>query len=344
MIGHKVRMRGKQRLRAILSPKTLITTILGVIVLATLLSFSDIGKVWHIIEGFPPLIVPALFALVVVREILRSTEWRIFLNAIGIHASRREAFLTLAGGDAAQVIPGGLYFQDLLVSRELGASVTQPLAATTVMVWLEVTMAMLALGIFGLPSIPELRPIMAFCGAGSVITLLAVPVRLLERVRTVLCRWEARLGTIGRKLVDELDDFIGAFEGLAQRKVMLSGLVLCATYMMLTNLGFYLVCAGLGLPGIGPAQATAVYSLVLAVVIINPLPSDLGVSELSGVGGFLAFHVNPSDGLAAMLTFRILLLLSEEVVAGAAFLLFRRETLRLFRSGPATDMAKDLKK
>jgi|GEM_PF-5684787 uncharacterized protein (TIRG00374 family) len=341
MIGHKVRARGRQRLQAILSPRTLITTILGIIVLATLLSLSDITRVWHIIEGFPPLVIPALFALVLVREMLRSSEWRVFLNAIGIHASRREAFLTLAGGDAAQVIPGGLYFQDLLVSRELGTGVGQPLAATTLMVWMEVTMAMLALGLFGLPGIPELRPIMAICGLGSVVTLLTVPGKLVYSVRMMVCHWQKHLGHLGHKLLQELDNFIRAFSGLTHWKVIVSGLVLCAAYMTLTTFGFYLVCVSLGLPGIGIAQATAVYSLVLAVVIINPLPSDLGVSELSGVGGFLAFHVNPADGLAAMLTFRILLLLSEELVAGAAFLLFREETLRLFRNSGAADVVQD---
>jgi len=72
---------------------------------------------------------------------------------------------------------------------------------------------------------------------------------------------------------------------------------------------------------------------VLAVVDVNPLPSDLGVSELSGVGGFLAFHVSAAAGLAAMLTFRILLLVGEELVAAAAFLILRKETRRLFERG-----------
>src|SRR5215469_8634314 len=114
MLGQKVRARGKDRLHALLNPKVLIGTILGAIVLATLLSLSDIQTVWQIIQGFPLLFIPLLFAMIIGREMLRSGQWRIFLNAIGIHATRREAFLTLAGGDAAQILPAGLYFQDLL--------------------------------------------------------------------------------------------------------------------------------------------------------------------------------------------------------------------------------------
>jgi len=330
MLSYKTRKRGLHRLRSIFSPKVLIATILGAVILATVLSLSDISAVWHIMEGFPPHVIPILFALVVGREILRSIQWRIFLNAIGIHASRREAFLTLAGGDAAQILPAGLFFQDLLVSRELNTSVSEPLAATTLMIWMEVTVAMLALAILGLPGIPALQPIMAFCGIGSLVVLLLAHTHALNLVLNLVRRFEGKFRR-GRKLVQGLESFVGSFAPLSHPKVLLSGLVLCAAYMTLTIYGFYLVCVYLNIPGIGVPEAAAIYSLVLAIVDVNPLPSDLGVSELSGVGGFLAFHVPASAGLAAMLTFRITLLLSEELVAVGAFLIFHEETKRLFR-------------
>jgi uncharacterized membrane protein YbhN (UPF0104 family) len=337
MFSCKSRTRGKQRLRALLNPKVLVVVVLGAVVIATLLTFSNAGQVWRIIEGFPLILIPILFALVVGRELFRSGEWRVFLSAIGIHASRRQAFLSLTAGDAAQVVPGGLYFQDLLISRELQASPSAALAATTAMIWMEVCVSMLTLALLGLPGIPVLRPLMAVGGVGALLALMVAHTRLLNWVRSLLCRWEHRLGNLGRKVIDILDSYLGAFAGLSDPRVLLSGLALCASYMALTYFGFYLVCAGLHLPGIGPAQAAAVYSLVLVIVIINPLPSDIGVSELSGVGGFLAFHVPAAAGLAAMLTFRILLLIGEEVVGGMAFLLFREEVRALLRPKVAVD-------
>ncbi len=330
MLSYKTRKRGLHRLRSILSPKVLIATVVGAVILATLLSLSDISTVWHIMEGFPPHVIPILFALVVGREILRSIQWRIFLNAIGIHASRREAFLTLSGGDAAQILPGGLFFQDLLISRELNTGISEPLAATTLMIWMEVTISMLALGILGLPGIPELQPVMAFCGVGSLAVLLLAHTRALNLVLNLVRRFEGRFKR-GRKLVEGLERFVSSFAPLSHPKVLLSGVVLCAAYMTLTIYGFYLVCANLHIPGIGVPEAAAIYSLVLAIVDVNPLPSDLGVSELSGVGGFLAFHVPAAQGLAAMLTFRIILLIGEELVAAGAFLIFHEETKRLFQ-------------
>ena len=330
VIGQKVRARGKDRFRALLNPKVLIGTVLGVILLALLLSVSDITTVWHIIQGFPVLIVPGVFALFVGRELFRSMQWRLFLNAIGIHATRREALFTLAGGDAAQILPGGLFFQDVLVSRELQAPVSAPLAATTLTIWLEITLAMLGLGALGLPGIPALRPIMAFCGLGSLLVLFLAHTRVLRGIRNLLGRLEPHLGRVGQKLVAGMETFMASFAGLSPPSVLLSGLVLCALYMALTIFGFYLICLGLKLPGIGVAQVTAIYALLIAVIDINPLPSDLGVSELSGVGGFLAFQVVAAAGLAAMLTFRILQLVAEELIAAVVFLFFRPERQRLF--------------
>src|SRR5262249_5706062 len=78
-------------------------------------------------------------------------------------------FLTLAEGDAAQILPGGLYFQDLLISRELETGLGAPLGATTLTIWMEVTVSMLALALLGLPGIPLLRPVMALRGVGSLV-------------------------------------------------------------------------------------------------------------------------------------------------------------------------------
>jgi uncharacterized membrane protein YbhN (UPF0104 family) len=335
MLSYKTRKRGKRRLQSLFNFRTLIATILGVIVLATLLSFSDIQQVWHIMEGFPIYAIGVLFGLVIGRELLRVVQWHIFLNAVGIHATRREAFLSLAGGDAAQILPGGLYFQDLLISRGLHVGISEPLAATTLIIWLEITICMLALALFGLPGIPALRPVMAVCGLGSLAVLFLAHTSALNPVLNLVRRLQnkgsERQRNLFGKLLVGLEHFIGSFGTLSHPKVLLTGLALCVSYMTLTYYGFYLVCLYLGLDTIGPAQATAIYSLVLAVGDINPSPSDLGISELTGVGGFLAFHVSASAGLAVMLTFRILLLLSEELVAAFAFLAFREETKRLFR-------------
>jgi uncharacterized protein (TIRG00374 family) len=339
MFGNKVRERGWKRVRTLLKPKVLIPTIVGAIALAALLSLSDVRKVWHIIEGYNVVLIPALFALFVVREFLRTVVWRYFLRAIGIKASNPQAALTLTGGDAAQVLPAGIYVQDLLVSQDLETKVSEPLAVTTLMIWMELSLSMITLAIVGLPAVPWFRWIMVVCGIGSLVIMLVGRTKLLHWVEGRVRGWQERLGDradnwkgrIGQKLVDGLGTFIETFEPLSQPKVLATGLAITGVYMFVTMYAFYLVNLGLGISQIGLGPSAAIYALILMITNGNPLPTDLGVSELSGIGGFLAFGVNRETGLAAMLTFRMASVLFEELIAAVVFLTFRDEVKKILR-------------
>jgi hypothetical protein len=191
MVSYKRHARGKQRfrVRALFKPKMVIGVLIGLILLAVLLTFSNADQVVQDIARFPPLLLPLILALFVGRELFRSSEWRIFLNAIGLHASRRAAFLTLTGGDAASILPGGLYVQDVLVRRELHTGMSEPLAATSLMLWMELTVSMAFLAILGVPGAAWVRPAMAAGAVGSVLILLLGRTNVLVAVQ----RWNGRL-------------------------------------------------------------------------------------------------------------------------------------------------------
>ncbi|MDE3076790.1 MAG: flippase-like domain-containing protein, partial [Chloroflexota bacterium] len=116
--------------------------------------------------------------------------------------------------------------------------------------------------------------------------------------------------------------------------VILRGAAFTLAYLAFTVSAFWVIVQAYGLPLIGAIQALAIYSFVLAIIILNPLPSDLGISELSGVGIFLAFGVAPAAGLTVMLITRFSLLLSTDVLAAASLLIFRQE-LGHITLGPA---------
>lgn len=341
MVSGRGQIRGRQRLHALLTPKAIIGSMFGLIVLALLLFLSDARKVWELIEHFPPLLLPLIVALFVGREVFRSLQWDLFLHAIGIKATRRQAFLTLTGGDAAQVLPGGLYFQDVLAMRTFGVSFSQTLGATLLILWLEVTVCCLTLAILGLPDALLLRPVMALCGIGSVLMLLLLRSGISEQLQKRLHRWEGygrqrwpgRPGQLLSKLLGGMERVLGSLKRLARPKVLLLGLALGAVYITLTTFALYLICVGFGLSStITPGATAAIYSLSLVVVVLNPLPTDLGIAEGSGVGGLLLFGVSAADGLAIMLIFRVLLMVTEEGVAALAFLFSRKEVRHLFRS------------
>lgn len=342
MLSYKGHARGKQRLRALLNPKMVIGVIIGLILLAVLLTLSNAGEVFQIIGRFPPLLLPIILALFVGRELFRSIEWRVFLNAIGIHASRRQAFLTLTGGDAASILPGGLYFQDLLVKREFHTGISEPLAATTLMLWMELTVSMAFLAITGVPGAAWVRPAMAAGTAGSVLILLLGRTHILVVVQRQNRRlaehigqlWKGPVGRIGGKLLDGVDRFIGAYVPLAHLKVVISGVILCAAYIVLTILALYLIAINLD-ARINPWHTVAIYSIILLVIVIVPLPSDIGLGELGGVGAFLLFHVPAAVALAVLLVFRILMVLAEELVAAVGYLILHKDTLHIFRARKA---------
>ena len=96
-------------------------------------------------------------------------------------------------------------------------------------------------------------------------------------------------------------------------------------YLVFTVGAFYVTVRAYGLPNVGPLEATAIYSFVLALVILVPLPSDLGLSEGSGRAVFLAYGVPLAQGLTIMLISRFAVLLFTEALAGAALMLFRGE-------------------
>jgi uncharacterized protein (TIRG00374 family) len=341
MLSYKRQARGRRGLRALLSPKAIISAVIGLIVLALLLGFSDAREVFRIMRGFPPLLIPVIFALFVGREVFRFLQWGLFLNAIGIKATRKQAFLTLMGGDAAQVVPGGLYFQDVLAMREFDVSFSQVLGATLLIIWLETMVCFFALAILGLPGTPLLSPIMAVCGVGSLVAMLGLRSRVPERLQGWLHRreeaarqrWQGYPGQLICKLLGGIDEVVGSLRSLARPWVLFVGLVLSVAYITLTIFGFYLICVGLGLSAtISPGDVAAIYSLTLVAVVINPSPIDIGVAELAGVGSFLLFGAPAAAGLAAMLTLRVLMTMTEEVMAALAFLFSRKEVQRLFRS------------
>src|SRR5579864_8615787 len=101
-----------QRLR---SPRAIAGMVSGAIALALLLSFADIRKVGRAFQHFPPGLIPILFGLIAAREAVRVLEWHYLLGALGKRPLLKHSLLTLLGGDASQILPAGVYFQNYLL-------------------------------------------------------------------------------------------------------------------------------------------------------------------------------------------------------------------------------------
>ncbi len=320
-------------MRRLLNPRAIVGLVLGAIVLSLLLSLSDLRQVALAFQRFPPVLIPVLLGFIAAREAIRVIEWHYLLHALRFSPLWRHSLLALLGGDASQILPAGIYFQNYLLQQAEGTSFATSLAATLGMQLLEGAIALLVVGIVGVPGWSWARPAIVVVLAGYVAFLVLVS-------RRPVVEWLQRHSPEQRAakwIADRLSDFLEGIEGLMVPGVILRAGLLTAAYMAFTVAAFYVVVQAYGLPNIGPLQAAAIYCFVLALIIIIPLPSDLGLSEGGGVGIFLAYGVPLSQGLTIMLISRFASLLFTELLAGVAMLVFRREALHLTKHERPSD-------
>ena len=328
------RMRGlAAKLRVLLQPRAVVGLALSGILLGFVINWANVGMVGAALRRFPPILLPVLFGLAVAREAIRVREWRYLLGQLRLHPSWRHTLLAVLLGDGSQILPAGIYIQNWLLQRTEEADVGVSLAATLGMQLLEGAVALAALCVIGVPGWGWLRPAALVVAGGYVAFLLLVSrpavVRFIER-------HAVRAGLAGL-LLRELENFLQGLDRLLVWPVIGRACLLTVVYLAFTISAFWVIVQAYGLASIGPLQALAIYAFVLAIIIINPLPSDLGISELSGTGILLAFGVPVAEGLTVMLIARFSLLLSVDVLALGATALLRRSIRSTINPGDSAE-------
>jgi hypothetical protein len=104
--------------------------------------------------------------------------------------------------------------------------------------------------------------------------------------------------------------------------------------LLLASSALYVVVRGLGIDNVTWSQVVAVYLFSLAFGLIFPLPVDVGVAEISGVGAFLAIGVDKSVAVGAMLVMRAVSIGVGLVVALITILVLDEEFRASLRERP----------
>jgi uncharacterized membrane protein YbhN (UPF0104 family) len=110
--------------------------------------------------------------------------------------------------------------------------------------------------------------------------------------------------------------------------------VLGTIYLLRASSALYVVVRGLAIDTVTWSQVVAVYLFSLAFGLIFPLPVDVGVAEISGVGAFLAIGVDRSAAVGAMLVMRAVSIGVGLVVALIAILVLTDEFRAALRARP----------
>ena len=93
---------------------------------------------------------------------------------------------------------------------------------------------------------------------------------------------------------------------LLHPRVLAAQTALGAAYLVIAGTALFVTAHGIGQTGISYADALGIWFLTQAMAQILPIPIDIGVVEVSGVGALLAIGVEKNAAISIMLVNRVL--------------------------------------
>src|SRR5918911_242428 len=312
------------------SPRVVVPLVLGIGIIAVLRGYANVDRVLQAASAFQPHYILLILLLTLAYEALRAMQWLLFLRVLDHREAGRGGLMSFMGGEMAKALPGGQYFQTYLLRQAHGVPVARSAAATTIIIWLEVAICLVAVLILGVGPWTWARPAAAALLGGIALLVVVVKRRPLSSRLLMASRRRPRL----RAVWAWYNGFIGSADALLCLRALGPATVLSAAYIAIAALELWAIAAGLGLHGIGFTQALIVYAFALAAGLIIPVPIDLGLTELSGLAALMAFGVPRADALTVMLPQR---LLSSTLTAGislAGLAVLRRHVAAALQTRP----------
>lgn len=306
-------------MKKLLQPKVLLPVVLGVAILAALLSFGNISQVVAAMERFNRLSIVWIVLIFAAYTAVRGWQWLFLLNRLGMRTTRRGEIFAFLLSEATKSVPIGNYLQNYVLNRSEGADIGRTSAATTAMVLAEVAVSLTGIVVLGLGDwTPYLRGIIlvgvAAFGLGCWLFYKlhrksGPPQWVMEH------KWS-------KKAYEELKQLGEGAKDLLEWRTLAVVYVNTLVYSLMAGGALYFVAHGIGVD-IAYGPTLAVYFFGLAVSLIFPLPVDFGVSEISGTGAFLLVGVAKAAAVSIMLIFRVLSILSALLFAGIACIVMR---------------------
>ncbi|HKV85757.1 MAG TPA: lysylphosphatidylglycerol synthase transmembrane domain-containing protein [Ktedonobacterales bacterium] len=317
-------------MKRLLAPKVLIPTVLSVAIIVALLGFGDIHKVLRLMVSFPRIYLLWYLLLMVAYEAVRCLQWHLLLGALSVRIPLRTQIFAFLTGEIAKTVPVGNYFQNYLIQRSNGADFGLTSAATTFVVLIETAVCLVGVVIIGVGVWSGwLRPLIVI---GLLVTALIVWIVASLHKAGRAPQWMQRRKA-WRTVLQELRNFWTGAKQILHPRVLILASLLGALYLMIAGSALYLVTRGLGI-NLSIWGAWAVYFFSLAFSLIFPLPVDIGVLEVSGVGAFLAQGVGKPPAVGAMLINRVLSFGSSVAIALVGAAVLRDEARQAFRDRP----------
>jgi len=313
-----------------LRPKILLPVVLLAVLLGVLPLFGDVRTIAALIVAFRPVDLLLFLLLMIVYEAVRGVQWHVMLRALGIRAPLRAQIFSFLGGEVTKSLPVGNYFQNYLLRLSQGADFGLSSAATTLVIWIEALISLVGVAVLGIDGWDWLRPLIV---GGTLVFVFVAWLVYAFLSSTRAPRWMTeRSGT--RALLEGLGRFREGAAALLRPRILASVIALGAIYLVVAGFGLYVIARGLGIGGLTVGEALAVYFFSLAIGLIIPIPVDIGLTEVSGIGALIAVGVTRNGAVGVMLLNRVLSTLAALAIALIAATFMREEFRAVLRDRP----------
>lgn len=320
----------------VLRPSILIPVVLSIALVAALLAFGNVTTVVALMSNFHRGSLIAILILLLTYQGVQYLQWHGLLRALGIHVPQRAQIFAFLVGAATKILPIGNFFENYLLLRAGGTDFGLSSSATLLGVLIEVAVSLVGLVILGLDHWTWLRPLIL---VGLAIFLPCAWLAYRHHHAGTLPAWLSQHRLL-RLAMDELRQFRQGAAALLHPAVLLRAAVLGTVYLLLAGATLYVVVRGLGINGVSFGQVLAVYFFSLAFGLIFPLPVDIGVTEVSGVGALLEIGVDKSAAVSVMLIMRVFSVGVALLVGAAAMIAMPDEVRAVLREKTETPTSK----
>jgi uncharacterized membrane protein YbhN (UPF0104 family) len=253
----------------------------------------------------------------------RLLVWDRLLAQVGLDVPWRHVAVAFAVGEMTKSLPAGVYLQNYLLARlshlDQRALVRSTLA-TTALLGLESAFAVPVAVMLGVPGAPWARQTILGIVLAWIVVLLLTWWLVHDRTRTL----GPCLGAWRRRLVLLLAEFLAAGGDLITRQSV-RHLVPTALYMLIYTIYLYAIMQAAGVRHVTFVDTLGLYALLVLAVTLVPLPTEIGLTEITGLGALVAYGVPGSTAALIMLSLRVLATGATILAAGALLVVLRHE-------------------
>jgi uncharacterized membrane protein YbhN (UPF0104 family) len=253
----------------------------------------------------------------------RALVWYRLLAQLGIHVPWRQAAVSFAGGEVTKSLPAGVYVENYLLSRLVHFSPHSAIRssmATTAMLGLESLVAVPIALIVGVPGAPWLFWLLLGVVAVWIVVLI-VAWLLVHRIVPSSKLLDA---PAVQRAADVIEEFLAAGGELLNLQTLVE-CIPTALYMFVYVVDLFAILRALGVRNVTFVDTMGIYAVIVLAVILVPIPTEIGITELTGLGILVSYHIPESTAALAMLSLRLLATGMTIVVAVGILVLLRRE-------------------